>query len=67
MIVENNELIIHIENALMAANKNDEVKDSMTMAQYGFIYLSTLRYSFKVEISHHLFLRFDKVFEKNRL
>tara|TARA_B100000029_G_C17556424_1_gene951834 strand:+ start:1926 stop:2096 length:171 start_codon:yes stop_codon:yes gene_type:complete len=56
MIVENNELIIHIENALMAANKNDEVKDSMTMAQYGFIYLSTLRYSFKVEISHHLFL-----------
>ena len=56
MIVENNELIIHIENALMAANKNDEVKESMTMGQYGFIYLSTLRYNLKVEISHHLVL-----------
>ena len=56
MIVENNELIIHIENALMAAKRNDEVKESITMGQYGFIYLSTLKYNFKVEIFHHLVL-----------
>ena len=56
MIVENNELIIHIENALMAANRNDEAKESITIGQYGLIYLSTLKYNFKVEISHHLVL-----------
>ena len=56
IIVENNELIIHIEKALMAANKIEEVKERMTIIQYGFMYLSTFKYSFMEEMDHPLFL-----------
>ncbi len=56
IIVENNELIIQIEKALMTANKIEEVKERITIIQYGFIYLSTFKYSFIEGMDRPLFL-----------
>ena len=67
MIVENRELIIHIEKALMMAKNNDDKKDNTTMGQYGLIYLRTFIYIFTVEKGYLLAVLLYKVIEKNQL